>query len=223
MKFFLALGFFIVIFTENESDNVFYPTNGTTWSSVTFDIPVETADISFWPICRKESKFYCLSDFRSDNDGMNPAIDFQRFNNYVNRDIHRKYIVFKDNAKLASDEAFEQMYRRHNFFVKFEGCCFGQFYSYHEHGLQGLKITPQEYLSNLTDYSEENKKLNLIWSYYLEDCGVNIITKIGFGKGQLKRYHHRRQLILHSIDVPYRLKIGKKWTPVIPYENPEFY
>ena len=221
MNFLLTSVFFTVFIAENESDYVFYPTNGTTWSSVTFDIPVKTAEINFWPICRKKSKFYCLSDFRSDKDGVNPTIDFQRFNNFVDRDIYHKILVFKDNAKLASDEAFEQMYRRHNFFVMFKGCCLGQFYSYHEHGLQSLKITPQEYFSNLTDYSEENKKLNLIWSYYLEDCGVNIITKLGFGKGQLKRHHHRRELIFHSVDAPYHLKIGKTWSPAIPYENPE--
>ena len=41
----------------------------------------------------------------------------------------------------------------------------------------------------MMDYSENNKNLNLIWSYYLKDCNVNIVTKLGFGKGKLVRNH----------------------------------
>ena len=206
---------------KNYSDNVVYPTNGTTWSSITFDIPVKLAEINFWPICRKESKFYCLSDFRSNLDDINSAIELKHFNPYAYRYILSHYWLHRDNALLASAEAFQPTYRKHNFFLTTEGCCIGQFNSYYDHGLQGLKTTPQEYFSKLTNYTEENKKLNLIWSYYLEDCNVNIIIKLGFGEGNLKRYHHQRRLIFHSIGAPYRLKIGKSWISDIPYEHPD--
>ena len=50
----------------------------------------------------------------------------------------------------------------------------------------------------MMDYSENNKNLNLIWSYYLKDCNENIVTNLGFGKGKLVRnnqisgfYSHR--------------------------------
>ena len=212
---------FLILINKNESDNVVYPTNGTTWSSVTFDLPVEAANIKFWPICGIQSRFYCLSDFRSDLDDINPAVECKFADLNLYPDLYHKFWKHRANAKLASVEAFDPSYRRHNFFVTTESCCNGQFNTYYAHGLQGLKITPKEYFSKLTDYAEKNKILNLIWSYYLEDCDVNIITKIGFGKGDLKRYHYQRGLSFHGIDKPYRLKIGQLWSPDVAYEHPE--
>ena len=81
-------------------------------------------------------------------------------------------------------------------------------------------MTPTEYIANLTDYSEEDKHLNYLMSYYVPDCNVNIITKIGFGKGRLKRVNHSEEMRPEQPGAPYQLKVGRRWTSPIPYDNP---
>ena len=224
MKLLLASAIFLIVEIKSLSDDVFYPTTGITWSSVTFDIPVAVAGNNVWPNCRKVSKFYCLSDYRTNIDGINPAIEFRNvFLLKIYRDLHQKFLLYKHNARRASAAVFGPKYQQYNFFVKVVGCCAGQFDSYYVHGLQGLKIKPEEYFSRLTDYTEENKNLNLLWSIYLDDCDVYIITKLGFGEGHLKRSHFRNGFPSQNVDTPYRLQVGETWSPDIPYEHPDHF
>ena len=48
-------------------------------------------------------------------------------------------------------------------------------------------LTPTEYYKKITDYSEDGKQLNYIMAYYSLECEANIIMKIGFATGNLKR------------------------------------
>ena len=77
------------------------------------------------------------------------------------------------------------------------------------------------YLYQFTDYSEEHKQLNYIQAFHLPVCQVNVISKLGYGLGPLRRTNHiagvRRQLP----GVPYQLKVGSEWSEQIPYDNPE--
>ena len=81
-------------------------------------------------------------------------------------------------------------------------------------------MTPIEYITKLTDYSEVDKHLNYLMSYYLPGCNVNVITKIGFGMGRLKRVNNLGGLKHEQPGVPYRLSVGRSWTPQFPYTNP---
>ena len=86
-----------------------------------------------------------------------------------------------------------------------------------------MLVTPKEYLDKLTDYKDDNKQLNLIWAYYLPDCAINIITKVGFGTGILKRFNYNsdtgKQMAMAG--VPYQLRVGySNWTPPLPYQDP---
>ena len=69
---------------------------------------------------------------------------------------------------------------KHNHFID-------QNFYYFIHGYHHMFITPSEYLRLLTDYNESGKELNLIRAYYYPDCHVNIISKLGFGSGTLRR------------------------------------
>ncbi|XP_063718739.1 uncharacterized protein LOC134845652 [Symsagittifera roscoffensis] len=50
-----------------------------------------------------------------------------------------------------------------------------------------LKLSPQQYLERLTDYSE-NKRLNYLSAYPNPDLCLNIITEVGFGTGPMKPF-----------------------------------
>ena len=96
----------------------------------------------------------------------------------------------------------------------------GQNYYYFNYGYREALMRPAEYINKLTDYSEDGKQLNYIVSYYHPVCNVNIITKVGFGVGVLKRVNHTQNMRDEQPGAPYQLKVGFQWTSHIPYENP---
>ena len=81
-------------------------------------------------------------------------------------------------------------------------------------------LTPTEYYKKITDYSEEGKQLNYIMAYYSLECEANIIMKIGFGTGKLKRDDQFTGSHMQRSGIPYILKAGRHWTPKVPYDNP---
>ena len=184
----------------NGADIIVYPTVGANWTSATFLIPGEARSMCFWPVCGKQSSFYCLFAYETDEYNGEPAVALDVIN-YGVRNLEliersQKFSVLTHNAFRAAEKVFLPMYKRHNFFVAPDGrCCAGQYSSYYRYGLQALKILPELYVTKITDYSEVNKTLNLIWSYYLEDCDINIVTKVGFGKGRLVRNHHHTSIV----------------------------
>ena len=185
----------------NGADIIVYTTIEASWTSTTFLIPTETTGRSFWPTCSEQSNFYCLSAYETNANNDKPAVATGIISYGVRPiDSHLKYSVFTKSAFQAANKAFQPIYQKHNFFVEEDvGCCVGQYNSYYHYGLQTLKISPELYVSKMTDYSEADKTLNLIWSYYWKDCDINVVSKLGFGKGRLVRNHHKSGLSSHRL------------------------
>ena len=212
----LQLNFF------NGADIVVYPTVGANWTTTTFIIPTQNHGRNFWSMCSKQSKFYCLSAYETDEDDVKRAVAISVSNFSVpprELDSHQKFSILRHNAYRAAEKAFLPMYQKHNFFAgQNGGCCVQQYNIYYRHGLQTLKILPEFYVFKMTDYSEDNKNLNLIWSYFLEDCDVNIITKLGFGKGRLVRNHLKSGLDSHNLSWLFSLewpKLSNFWSKFV--------
>ena len=86
---------------------------------------------------------------------------------------------------------------------------FNQYCNYFTLGLKNALLTPKEYFDKLTDYSEENKKLNYLMAYYSASCEVNVIIKLGFGIGELQRDTDRFGLSAQRTGIPYQLKVNQ--------------
>ena len=160
------------------------------WSAVIFTIPVEVPffdpTLSF---CKLKSIYYCLISFKNLADDMNPpAFEVKlRSTSSLLRGAYRYLWNMKEISYEQSQKIFGPFHKKHNYYVIQEQCCRGQFYHYFNNGFKFALMTPEEYFEKLTDYSEKSKYLNYLASYYDSECEVNIITKIGFGKGSLKR------------------------------------
>ena len=130
----LQLNFF------NGADIVVYPTVGANWTTTTFIIPTQNHGRNFWSMCSKQSKFYCLSAYETDEDDFKLAVAISVYNFSVpphDLDSHRKLSVFSHNAHRAADKAFLPMYQRHNFLA---GCFVQHYHFYYRHDLQTLKF-----------------------------------------------------------------------------------
>ena len=127
----------------------------------------------------------------------------------------------KGDSVLRCNELFRPIYLEHNHFVERYGCCHGQSSRYLSSGFSKLLLTPEEYIRKLTDYSEEQKQLNYIMAFYMPSCNANIVAKIGFGMGALKRQKLGGNNQSPVVGVPYMLNVGSFWSPRFPYENPE--
>ena len=188
---------------SNGADFIVYPTVGANWTTTTFIIPTETPGRRFWSTCSKQSRFYCLSAYETDEDEVKLAVAISVSNFNVpprELDSYQKFSLLTHKAYRAAYKAFLPIYQKHNFFVgQDDGCCVQQYNVYYRHGLQTLKIPPELYVTKMRDYSEDNKTLNLIWSHYLKNCDVNIVTKVGFGKGRLVRNHHKSGISSHRL------------------------
>ena len=192
------------------------------WTSQTFIIPVESQLGYPWTICRKFSDVYCLDNYETRELDTEPA--FHAFVNLrTSASMHTSYYWLEYNAITKTEHLFRPFYRRHNFFVDRESCCLGQFYQYFAEAFKKMLLTPKKYIEELADYSEENKNLNAIWAFFEPVCRVNIITKLGFGKGDLQRFNNNPNIAPQRDGTPYLLKLGKKWSTDIPYDNPGHY
>ena len=177
----------------------------------------------YWEICRQKSRYYCLLSFFSIDANSNPAFEIRYLNNEVTVDsTYYKWQQMKFDACDECREIFRPVVEKHNLFIFWEGCCLGYNFNYFSYGFRDALLTPKEYLEKLTDYSEEGKTLNYILAYYLPDCETNVITKLGFGSGNLRRVDHRYiNTPNQKPATPYQIKIGQEWSSKIPYDNPE--
>ncbi|XP_075247719.1 uncharacterized protein LOC142340859 isoform X2 [Convolutriloba macropyga] len=133
-----------------------------------------------------------------------------------------------DTLKAAAiDQCFEiirPIHREHNNYIGHNGCCQYQCDNYLVHGYERMFLTPQEYVDKLTDYSEENKILNLIEAYYNVRCNRNMITKLGFGKGALVRTNHPFGHMPQRYGFPYVLGTSDDlWVHSFAYHSPQEY
>ena len=116
-----------------------------------------------------------------------------------------------------------EMHRRHNIFYRDGGCCKAQCDLYRRYGFTKMIMPPVEYLSKMVNYTldENNKRLNYIRAFYLPRCRANVVTKVGFGSGELLREDHPYIYSPYMPGVPYVLGHNKRnLTHSIPYGNP---
>ena len=218
------LYFFHLYYSVEQSDLVVYPLKESSWSSQIFILPVKTPNNYLWFSCNRRSRFYCVFSFETDFMQQNNAIELRLGTNlgtfHNDRTSHKMLRFLNAQARKTSDEIFESNFWTHNFLGVRESCCPRQYASYYANGFLRSNQTPREFFLKLTDYSVENKTLNLIKSFYLPFCKFHVITKLGFGIGKLKR--SQRQSVLRTAipEAPYRLFIGKNSTPEIPFDNP---
>ena len=157
------------------------------WSSVIFTISVDIPLNPFFSYCKVMSNYYCLISFEIQYQGMKlPAFEFKYSDRRgLMREFYERIHNLKQNGLEQFEKLFEQIYQKHNFYAIRSGCCKGQFIYYFNYGFREALLTPAEYFQNLTNYSDGSKQLNYVFSHYYIECDVNVITKIGFGKGQL--------------------------------------
>ena len=208
-----------------DKDIVMKPESQMSWTSQTFIIPVQhpTNSLPFvWTVCRRSSCFYCLDAFESFNE--QELIAFTPI--FQERNFRNKFYDFLTLNMI--DECSEKMrpiFRYHNLFSDLdELCCYRQCFDYRFIGYRYMHLKVEEYISKLTNYSNadgNNKHINAIWSFYDPVSDANIITKLGFGEGRLRRFNHLTAVPRQRTGAPYLLKIGDQWSPKITYENPE--
>ena len=220
----LVLLFFL--FARSFSDDlVINSTVSAIWTSLTFIIPHETPREYPWLACKRHSRYYCLYAFETNGRNSDPAYEasFNALSGSHEELVH--FLHWVDNFAIdASNDLFKPVYKKLNHYVDLQdGCCFSQYYQYFIYGYTNMLLTTKEYLAKLADYSESSKNLNEIQSYYLPSCRVNIITKLGFGQGTLRRTHHRTGVIRPKKGYNYIIKTGLTWSARIPYENPEYF
>ena len=112
--------------------------------------------------------------------------NYDRFDAQLNDSLN----VIHETIRQQIEQLFRPIFHRHNNYDYPEPCCYGQYHNYFHHGFFELHVTPLEYLEKMTDYSEENKFLNFIYSFFHAECQTNIIVRIGFGSGPLIRKNH---------------------------------
>ena len=184
------------------------------WTSQTFAIPVDHVhEMPYsWSICRKFSLFYCLEAFETEYEGQLQALNSFGNSVFVS---YQYYFHLETRAIRACASKLKQIDLRHNLYSDTTGDChFRLCFSYFNMGFRNSLLTVDEYIAKLTNYIDEDKNLNSIWSFYDPACRVNVIAKLGFGTGSLRKYSNLRGGRYRSF--PYQMKIGLRWSDPIP-------
>ena len=204
-------------------DIVINSTVNYTWSSLLFIISVDQRiQYDFTrTACRRFSSVYCLQSFEIVNADSSPP-----YSTSINRDWPSNIYYYNNWInKWANEECnqtFPGIFKSHNHYLDSQGCCKAQCTKYIHWGLRTLLTRPQEYIKKLTDY-DEDKQLNLISAYYYPECEVNVIIRLGFGKGSLIRESTVFGMLPQAPDMPYLFKVDKEWSEAIPYDNPGYF
>ena len=227
-KFSLTCFFLNLVCFVGATDVVIEPKTTFNWTSQSFIIPVHFPRSNLpqiWHNCLKHSQFYCLDSFEGEDEGHLHAIESATATGFwASLNNYEAYNKLATNADTSCRKELRWIYRKHNLYSDWEECCHRQCAMYELMGFRLMNLTPVEYTSNLLNYDDDdnNKKLNLIWSFFHRECQVNIISKLGFGPGPLKRFIYMMGPSAPRPGFPYLLKIGSEgWTLDIPYENPE--
>ena len=224
LVFVISLNSMLYQWVFADNDIVIKPESQISWTSQTFIIPVQdpTDSLPFiWTLCRRLSCFYCLDAFESFNEqeliAFTPTFHDRSFQNEF-YDLLTKNMIDECSEKVLA------IFRNHNFFSDLgKLCCYRQCFNYRFNGYRYMNLKVEEYITKLTNYSNatgNNKHVNAIWSFYDPVSNANIITKLGYGEGRLRRFNHLNAVPGHRADAPYLLKIGDHWSPKIIYENP---
>ena len=207
-----------------NNDLVIEPEGQMNWTSQTFIIPVQSHARVLphnWTVCRRFGFFYCLDAFEVLAEPELISFTQSVHEQNTNREL---YDLLRRNIANECSEKIRPIFLYHNIFSDAdELCCDRQCFDYMVNGYRYMNLKVEEYIGKLTNYSDANgntKNLNAIWSYYNPICNANIITKLGFGEGRLRRFEHLNGVPGQRTGAPYLLKIGNRWSPKLPYENP---
>ena len=219
---FLFLTYFMELESSPAHDIVVNNTNhNSTWKSLLFMFPVDIAYNHLFSICRARTNYYCLLGYATDYDLESIAVSLKVRRNVRSSDPAVQQLQFmKSTAERECRSHFKHIYRKHNFIFK-DGCSERFYFPYFSFGFIESLFTLKEYYERLTDYSENDKRLNFIMAFYSPVCEANVIMELGFGIGDLKRPNQFEGYRTHRPGLSYILKVGSQWTPRIPYENPE--
>ena len=223
--FYYALCSIFIVILPNFSfdalaDRVFNTTFKPKWTSLTFIIPIDV-QLEEWQDCRRFSLVYCLYSYETKRLNQNRATHY--YFRPTSIDFLRYTFYWLENVTTRiSDEIFRPIYQSINNFMGENGCCIEQNRNYINFGLNEFIHNHKEYVSKMTDFKSLRKKLNFIEAYYMAECDVNLIIKVGFGSGKIWRVN--RVIPDYSFakeGSPYLLTVGDNWTPLIPYEHPD--
>ena len=208
--------------TLQPVDIVVEPKVSFNWTSQTFIIPVLPIDElpTVWSNCRQLSQFYCLHSFETHYETNMLAVT--SYHNQSSTDITFLNRL-EMNAYKKCTAKLSLIFTRHNHFADLGFCCFRQCRRYFTLGYRQMSLSIDDYVSKLTNYSEENKTLNALWAFFDPVCQVNVITKVGFGTGSLSRFSHSVGVLAQQKDKLYSLKVGASWTPLFPYRDPGYF
>ncbi|XP_063724193.1 uncharacterized protein LOC134851852 [Symsagittifera roscoffensis] len=180
------------------------------WESLVFRLP---ADNTFYGRkCKQHSRFYCLDKYETQ---FQPLLQFSG-----TPDRQDRQQTEEETLEVASE--FEQLLRdkwsKINMVDQFRPshCCDGQTGKYLFHGFSNLGMTPEQYMFKLTDYSEDNKPLNFISSFYVPTMCRNVVMAVGFGPGGLLREMNHDNGVAES--APYLIP-GHEFHPSVAIPN----
>ena len=142
-------------------------------------------------------------------ESSNPAFFFNSQGgwDFADSSVYKLYAM-QHFVHLECVKLFSPIYQTHSLFTYDEEDLIDQYNNYFILGFKNALLTPKEYLDKLTDYSEENKTLNYISAYFSSACHVNIIIKVGFGVGDLKRDTNQVASTAQLIGAPYQLQVN---------------
>ncbi|XP_075247711.1 uncharacterized protein LOC142340855 isoform X2 [Convolutriloba macropyga] len=221
------------------ADTVVNPRVNLNWTSQTFIFPPGVFPNDTGSCCGKYSKYYCLHAYETRltrsaaiaahhgalltdvNQANHPghgnqeatedddlAIEYEYLDLDVDEVLSQHVQTLKAAAYELCLEVTRPMHEQHNHFIEQIGCCWFQCNYYLVHGYDRMFLSPQEYIEKLTDYSTR--------------CNRNVITKVGFGKGDLvRRDYYLYGTRAHRFGYPYLLSsLDESLAYWFPYNDP---
>ena len=217
----------ILLYLISEStapDIIINPYINIQWKSQTFIIPPGVSRNDAGDYCREFSNFYCLHAYETRPGVPSLAVEYDYDDLMYDLQLAIAVEELRFSLFQQCQQRFHAIFRRHNIYHGDEGCCEKQCGLYIQHGFTKMVLTPGNYISKLTDYSEFNKQLNYIEAFFLTRCEVNIITKVGFGVGELIREDNPETDSPQKRGYPYILGLlDPVLNSPIPFENPGQY
>ncbi|XP_075262679.1 uncharacterized protein LOC142354302 [Convolutriloba macropyga] len=143
------------------------------WGSLVFAIPNQFTELG--RICANQSSHYCLSCYRTlySNEKVIENDEFPEYDS----DVPPKGLIQEFENKILA------LWNRINFFstISFVNCCKDQANKYVVYGYLNSKMSPDAYLEKLTDYKDEEMRINYIGVHYDPSRCWYVITELGFG------------------------------------------
>ncbi|XP_075247712.1 uncharacterized protein LOC142340855 isoform X3 [Convolutriloba macropyga] len=189
------------------ADTVVNPRVNLNWTSQTFIFPPGVFPNDTGSCCGKYSKYYCLHAYET---RLTRSAAIAAHHGALLTDVNQANHPGHGNQEATEDDDLAIEYEYLDLDVD-------EVLSQH---VQTLKAAAYELCLEVT--SEENKTLNLIEAYFSTRCNRNVITKVGFGKGDLvRRDYYLYGTRAHRFGYPYLLSsLDESLAYWFPYNDP---